>query len=366
MQVPLIFVFCSFVPVLAEDTATPQISISEKLIQQSTTRLIELQESDGAWPYEGVYRVRRQIPVGYRIGGTAIVCESLLYASESAPAFAAIERGVEVILKDLEDLRMRADTSNRYDVRVWGHIYGLDLFCRLRSIDRFRKLCQRTDPWVPRLVTILLKEQISDGRWNYANQQRHASFVTAPAVQALLLARQQGENVPAEVFAKARTVLLASRTESGAFQYSGTVGRRPTALPGSIARSAVCESTLILLGEGNVDHLRHSINAFHRHWDELEKRRKKTGTHVGPYNVAPYYFYYGHRYLGQAIQFLPPGEQAAEIEKFTAVLMRTRDADDTWNDRIFDRSKAYGTAMSVLALINNVPVPNSLESNGTD
>ncbi|MFK7821566.1 MAG: hypothetical protein AB8G99_22820 [Planctomycetaceae bacterium] len=364
-----LIVALAFCPLaIAQDEQTEKQPRPDNLVQRAAARLVELQEKDGAWPYEGVYRVRRRIPVGYRVGGTAIVCTSLLYSGEDDNTTKAIERGAASILKDLEDRLMTADTAEAYDVRIWGHIYGLDLFCRLRASGRFEDLRERTDPWVPKLVEILKTEQTPDGGWNYANRRgrRHASFVTAPAVQALLLAKEQGENVPDDVLMRARRALLISRTEAGAFQYSGTSTRHPAALPGSIARSAVCESTLLLLGGGNVDHLRGAIDAFHKHWDELEKRRKKAGTHLPPYNVAPYYFYYGHRYLAQAIQFLPTDEQTAQYNKFKAVLMRTKDPDDTWNDRVFDRSKAYGTAMSILALMNNVPIPKKLELDQPD
>ena len=342
------------------DGQTPTV---EELIKLAADRLVELQEKDGAWPYEGVYRVRRRIPFGYRVGGTAIVCTSLMYASDDEAATQAIERGVDIMLKDLEHPLMKADMANAYDVRVWGHIYSLDLFCRIRSSDRFAELRKRTDPWISKLIQILATEQTADGGWNYAGQQRHASFVTSPAIQALLLAKQQGEDVSDEMLVKARKALLSSRSKNGAFRYSGPASpRRLTPLPGSIARSAVCESTLILLGDGGVDHVRDAIAAFHKHWDELEKRRKKNGTHEAPYGIAPYYFYYAHRYIGQAIRFLPKEEQAVELEKFKAVLLRTKDADNTWNDRVFDRSRAYGTAMSILALLNNVAVPNTIRS----
>lgn len=334
----------------------------DALIQRSVTQLLEIQEDDGAWPYEGVYRVRGNIPVGYRVGGTSIVCTSLLYARDKCTTDQeridkSIERAVEIILKDLDDERMQLDTSDRYDVRVWGHIYALDFFCRLRASEQFATLRKKTDPWIPKLVEILVAEQIEDGGWNYAGQRRHASFVTAPAVQALLLAREQGNSFDDNVLSKAKKVLEDSRTDEGAFAYSGT-GARRTQLPGSIARSAICESTLRLLGGGDVDHVRDSIEAFHTHWDELEKRRKKTGTHKPPYGVAPYYFYFGHRYLAQAIKFLPEEEeQSAARERFVKVLMETQDADGTWNDRVFERSKAYGTAMSLLAILDNVPLP---------
>ena len=265
-------------------------------------------------------------------------------------------------MRELKRPEMEPSDENRYDVRVWGHIYALDLFCRIANKRPDTDLHKLTKDKIQELVDILLKEEIRGGGWNYANQRSHACFVTAPAVQALLWARSLGAEVPADVFRRSASVLKASRNEDGAFQYSGTTkDRRPAKLPGSIARGAVCETTLILLGEGKAENLQLAIDAFHEHWDELEKRRKKTGTHKPPYGVAPYYFYYGHRYLAQTIQMLPKEKQDDEREKFTKVLMKTQDSDDTWNDRVFDRSKAYGTAMSLQALQTDIPIPPGLQ-----
>lgn len=355
--------------ILSSSLFSQSEEVTQDLINNAVQQLIQFQEADGAWPYEGVYRVNREIPVGYRIGGTSIVCTALLYATadnsdeENQAVDSAIQRGIEIVLSDLEEPLMEASTANRYDVRVWGHIYALDFFCRVRASRRYEELQKKTDAWIPQLVEILKTEQIDDGGWNYATRSRHAAFVTSPAVQALLLARQQGEEVPDEVFERAKQVLLKSRTEEGAFQYSGVVGRRPTKLPGSIARSSLCESTLVLLGEGDVEQIYDSINAFHEHWDELEKRRAKTGTHEGPYGIAPYYFYFGHRYIGQALQLLAEEDAATESAKLKSVLMKTKSDKDTWNDRVFDRSAAYGTAMSVLALLENIPLPEKIQWN---
>src|SRR4030095_10187973 len=107
--------------------------------------------------------------------------------------------------------------------------------------------------------------------------------------------------------------------------------------------------------------VRSALNAFHTHWDELEKRRKKTGTHEGPYKIAPYYVYYGHRYAGQAIQFLPEGERAKERERLLKVVLTTREAGGTLNDRVLYRSRSYGTSMIVLAILSDQsPLPPSL------
>jgi hypothetical protein len=358
--ISVIMVMLSFTPVEAQNSES-SLTQPPQAITTGIEQLIKLQHDDGAWPYEGVYRVNRKIPVGYRIGGTAISSTALLYGSFESTnqqlkkdSEDAIRRGVKLILKELDDPLMKPSTVNRYDVRVWGHIYALDLFCRLKSSGRFKDLEPEFSPWIEKLTQILLEEEIESGGWNYANRRSHAGFVTAPAVEALLWAKQLGQSVPEEVLQRTRDALRESRNQTGAFAYSGPDrDSRPAQMPGSIARSAACETALSLLGLQRAEETETSINAFYEYWEELEKRRKKTGTHKPPYGVAPYYFYYGHRYVAQAIQRLPVEKQAAHLEKFAAILMRTRDEDGTWNDRVFEQSKAYGTSMSVLALLGD-------------
>jgi hypothetical protein len=97
--------------------------------------------------------------------------------------------------------------------------------------------------------------------------------------------------------------------------------------------------------------VRFAVEKFFEFWPELEKRRKKTGTHVAPYGVAPYYFFYAFTHAAAAIELLPEAERAANRTKFRELLFKVRDADGTWNDRVFPRSASFGTAMSVLALV---------------
>jgi len=338
-----------------------------ELIKTAIKELIAMQEDDGDWPYQGVYRVAGQIPVGYRIGGTALVCEGLMAAAPGdKKAEAAIDRGVAFILKTLEHPLMTPSTRDTYDVRVWGHCYALDLFCQLRAADRMGKHKAAIESWIPRLVAALVKEELPRGGWNYASRRAHAAFVTCPVTQALLLARSQGEDVPDVVFKRAREALEKSRLQSGTFVYSGFVPdakRKDTGkdLPGSVARSAVSETTLQLLGGGSEKAIASAIAAFHEHWEWLEKRRKQTGTHEPPYGIAPYYFYYGHRYAAQAIEMLPADQRADERSKLLEKIMRTRDEDGTWNDRVFPRSRNFGTNMVMLALLGDkAPLPPTL------
>jgi hypothetical protein len=338
----------------------------EDLVRQAVMDLVKIQEKDGMWAYEGVYRVKGQIPVGYRIGGTACVADTLLCAApDDKDAKAAVAKGLAFILKELDDPLMVASAEDAYDVRVWGHSYALEFLCHVRAAKVAGDKADKVKEWIPKLVDILVKEELPKGGWNYAGRRAPASFVTAPVTQALLLARSQGEKIPDGVFERARKVLEEGRGEDGAFAYSGAMKGNEKAnaneLPGSAARSAVCETTLMLLNAGSTESIQAALDAFFKHWDELEKRRKQKGTHEGPYRIAPYYFYYGHRYAAQAIEMLPEKSRAKERDRLLEVILKTRDEDGTWNDRVFDQSKNYGTAMVLLALLGDkAPLPAKL------
>jgi hypothetical protein len=334
------------------------------LLQKAVAQLLTIQEENGTWPYEGVYRVNREIPVAYRVGGTATVAGALLHAApDDDQARRAVDRGLEFVLGTLDDPLLAASTEDAYDVRVWGQATALEFLCQVRQAKRAGGRLKDVDGRIPRLVKALEKEELEPGGWNYAGRSGPASFVTAPVAQALLFALGQKVEVSRELLDRAKRALEAARADSGAFLYSGQFkdGESRASsdrLEGSCARSSACEATLRLLGGGSVEGVRAALEAFHTHWGELEKRRKKTGTHEGPFKIAPYYVYYGHRYAAQAIQMLPEAERAKERQRLLQVILKTRDADGTWNDRVFDRSRAYGTAMIVLALLGDrAPLP---------
>ncbi len=355
-------------PAETEVPDAPASLSTDEMITIAVNQLVSIQEDGGMWPYEGVYRVGGEIPIGYRVGGTAIAGEALLFAAKPSnkSAQGALDKGIAFILKHLEDPLMQPSRENRYDVRVWGHAYALQFFCHLLDQKRAGQRQADVRKWVDKLTQALIVEQLEDGGWNYATRRRHASFVTAPVVQALLYARTQGAVVPQDVFERAGKVMQDSRESNGAFHYSGTKSARRrdksrAKLPGSIARSPICEATLLLIGDGSTERIKQSIDAFHEHWDELEKRRKQHGTHVPPYGIAPYYFYFAHRYAAQAIELLPEKDRKQERARFLEKLLRTRDEDGTWNDRVFPRSRNYGTAMSILALLGErTPMPHPL------
>lgn len=354
---------------LAPQEAQPKKKLPsvESAAKKAHALLVDLQENladpkgtEREWPYEGVYREKGQIPVGYRVGGTAISAWALVESPQhlkSKESQAAVARAVDFLFETLEDPAMAAGFSGGYDVRGWGHAYALQLFLRLRAEKLVPKGKEEAlDAWVKRLVEVLHQTEIVEtGGWNYsrpgggAKRAPASPFMTAPTLIALFEARKQGESVDAAMIARALDALETCRTEAGAIPYN--TGAKKDEWPGAIGRSPITECVLVLAGRSNVDNVRRSLDNFLEHWEWLEKRRKGTGTHVPPYGVAPYYFFYAHGYAAQAIEFLPEAERASYRERFLERLFQVQEDSGGWNDRIFPRSENYGTAMGLIALL---------------
>ena len=338
--------------------------------------LLALQEGEPAeqWPYEGVYREDGgHLPVGYRVGGTAIVVLGLVAApgfADDARRVAAVERGVAFVLRTLDAPRMQSGFEGTYDVRVWGHVYALTMLLRLQDHglvpEAHREEVARRIPW---LVEALTASAIPDsGGWNYSlpagyrsPRNQASTFVTATALQALFHAAARGHAVDRDVLEQALAALERARARPGGYAYSAPRRSRADVAeddlsamdrtPGSAARDAVCETTLLLAGRGDAVRLERAVERFFEHWEHLAVRKSRTGTHVAPYGIAPYYFLFGHVYAAQAIEQIDdPGRRDELRATMRRVLARSRDADGSWNDRQFLRSAGYGTALALLAL----------------
>ncbi len=339
-------------------------------VERGVDILLELQENldskkKGAaveWPYEGVYRESGAIPPGYRVGGTSISAWALLEApgwKSNSKRAKAVTRAADFVLDMLETDPMLSGFSGGYDVRGWGHAYALNFLLRLRELERVPgSMKKRVDVPIAGLVKTLEQTAIDGyGGWNYSRRGKGApsTFMTAPTLQFLFYAKQQGETVDEKVVERALRSLEEARLESGAFQYGlnpdHRTGKGFEAVEGSTGRSPVCEVTLFLAGRGSVEAIRGALDDFFEHWEWLEKRRRQNGTHIAPYMIAPYYFFFAHYYAAQAIELLPESERPTYRAKFYALLERVREPSGGFNDRVFERSENFGTAMSMLGLL---------------
>lgn len=352
----------------APDAATREPSaLARSALDRTIRLLLERQEgpSKGEWPYEGVYRERGEIPFGYRVGGTAICAEVLLQrpASErTADQDAALARAIAFICDSIEEPAMSVDDyTGGYDVRGWGYCYGARLLLAVRAAravpDGMEARVERALSWY--LDALERIEIPKVGGWNYARRPGAdtpapaAPFMTGPCLATLLEARRQGHAVNEAVVRRAVEALERCRSESGNVAYSAINRTREGdgSIPGAIGRMVCAEAVLLRVGRSDETRVRRAVDRFFEHWPELEKRRKKTGTHAPPYGVAPYYFFFAFLHAAEAIELLPEGDRPPLRTKLASILEEVRDEDGTWNDRIFPRSSAYGSAMSTMALL---------------
>lgn len=360
-----------FTPALSAQTKEP--APLRSFIAADCELLLSMQEGEGAreWPYEGVYRTneddrQRVIPIGYRVGGTAIVGRALLeapgYETDEA-RMKAVAKALAFVLEALERPLMQPTTEDHYDVRGWGHVYALDWLLRLQRAravpeDHVKEVAKACNWLVDALQTSEIR---ASGGWNYANHRSASPFMTAPAVRALLAARQSGLEIDQECIERALNALERGRAAAGSIAYSTPAESRNEVaeeqlrfmdkLPGAMGRMLTTEVALLDAGRGDPERLQAAVDAFFEHWQELEKRRQQTGTHIRPYGVAPYYFMYAHLYAAEAIARLDGDDREKARAKLEQLLLDVREEDGGWNDRVFPRSRNYGTAMGILAVL---------------
>lgn len=360
-------------PTLPSPAAPPMPERIAAAAAECRAALLGMQEpfaedtAKAEWPYEGVYRVGGKIPFGYRVGGTSIVAQSLLETAgfaDDQERRDAVARACTFVCAAIKEPLMSADPTvyqGGYDVRGWGHCYGLRF---LLALERHKAIPAGQETAVAEAIAFYLAALQSTeipqaGGWNYARSPgletpcRSSPFMTAPCVMALFEAKAGGHAVDAGVLERALKALERCRTESGYVDYGtqGPAKDRPDQIPGAIGRMVATESVLYLAGRGSQDRIRFAVNAFLAHWPELEKRRRKNGTHEPPYMVAPYYFFYGFHHAAMAIELLKESERPLYRAKLADLLFSVREQDGTWNDRVFPRSANYGTAMTMTALL---------------
>ncbi len=361
--------------------AQPEPGEIRRAVQDGVELILSMQEGDdkAEWPYEGVYRVGRdrRIPIGYRVGGTSIAGGSVVLApgyDDSEARQDAIARATRFVLDARGHSLMDPETrGDRYDVRGWGYTYALRYLLLLESRSAAPKgMVDEVSGGIEWYIDAIESTENRNGGWNYASVGRVSPFMTGPTLQALFEARQRGYDVDKAVVTRALDALEAARATYGSYVYAGEANDdRADAVAGAAGRMMVSETTLLLAGRSSQERVRSAIDAFIVHWEWFDKRRAQNGTHVAPYGIAPYYFYYAHFYAAQAAEQLPSNEREEYRRRLNGLLFQNRLADGAgeggWNDRVFDRSANYGTSMAIMALMApDMPAPARWDNSDPD
>ena len=79
--------------------------------------------------------------------------------------------------------------------------------------------------------------------------------------------------------------------------------------------------------------------------------RKRPIPHESWFQVAGYFYYYGHYYAARCIDALPPEKRAPFQAQLATILLRLQEKDGSWWDYpLYNYHQQYGTALVLMSL----------------
>ena len=358
----------------------PEIEVpTQETIRTSIERgcafLKKRQNPDGSWgsarqtkglnifaPVPGSHRA-------FRLAVTALSIAALIENKASEPVFAeTISKGEDHLLERLPYLR-RATPVAIYN--VWAHAYGIQALVRMRDLAAKRpdanatSRLARINELIRHQTGMLQRYESVDGGWGYYDFNAHTkqpsgssiSFVNATGLVALHEAKERGIEPPEKLVKRAYDATQRQRLPDHSYLYGEYLKWKPrrgiNRPGGSLGRSHACNLALQLWGDKTVTDEVHKIcleRLIARNgW--LSVARKRPVPHESWFQVAGYFFYYGHYYAAFCLKTLPKTEQPLYQNHLAAILLPLQEKDGSWWDYPFyDYHQQYGTAMALMSL----------------
>ena len=160
-----------------------------------------------------------------------------------------------------------------------------------------------------------------------------------------LTQRATGLDLPA---AEARLQLLVRRVHAVSSRCCRI--NRPG---GSLGRSQACNLALRLWGDQKItdDVLKIWLNRLFVRNGWLSIGRKRPIPHESWFQVAGYFYYFGHYYAALCIEQLPAEERREFQAQLATVLLSLQEKDGSWWDYpLYNYHQQYGTAYALMSL----------------
>ncbi|HEX3601790.1 MAG TPA: prenyltransferase/squalene oxidase repeat-containing protein [Lacipirellulaceae bacterium] len=344
-------------------------------IERGVKFLLDDQKTDGSWggpensKSMNIYAPPPGAHDAFRTAVTSLVIMALIDAqprvaeSERPTIDKAVDRGAAWLDANLARLK-RATPDALYN--IWGHAYSLQCLVALHerahgNAGRQAKLKELAQ----HQADMLARYSFVGGGWSYydllAGTQTPSdssfSFVTATG----LIALKQGESIdvtfPDRLTKKAIASLLRQQKPDFSYAYGEYTMRDPRydeRPGGSLGRSQACNLALMLYGDKRVtdDVLKTWLNRLFARNGWLSMARKRPVPHDSYFQVAGYFYYYGHWYAAQCIDQLPQGDRPYFQDHLAHIILPLQEKDGSWWDfPLYNYHRQYGTAMAVMTLV---------------
>jgi len=122
---------------------------------------------------------------------------------------------------------------------------------------------------------------------------------------------------------------------------------------GSLGRSQACNLALRLWGDSRItdDVLKEWLDRLFSRNLWLDIGRKRPIPHESHFQVAGYFFYFGHYYASLCIEQLKQEERPFYQDHLAAVMLPLQEKDGSWWDfPLYNYHQQYGTAFALMTL----------------
>jgi hypothetical protein len=351
----------------------PPVPLSAETLNESIRRgvqfLVKCQNKDGSWGDAGRTKgLNITAEVGshhaFRMAVTAMCVTALLEAGgESTDVLSAIDRGEAVLFQELP--KVRRDTPMLI-YNVWTHAYGIQALVHMhRRFPEDKARQQRIEDLIRDQYDRLARYESAQGGWGYydfaVGTQRPASastsFVNAAVLEAFYEAKQIGVNPPEKVLRRAIESTQLQRKPDFTYLYDWDLRMQPL-MPinrpgGSLGRSQACNLALRLWGDKLVTDqvLKTWLDRLITRNGWLDLGRKRPIPHESYFQVAGYFFYFGHYYASLCIEQLPPADRPFYQDHLGNILIAIQEKDGSWWDYpLYNYHQQWGTAFAVMTL----------------
>jgi hypothetical protein len=352
--------------------APPSAEALEAAIDRGVDYLLRSQHANGSWGSarntKGL-NIYAPVPGAHGAFRAAVTAMSLMALMEvdrekqNEKVTAAIDRGAAWLLENLDDVR-RASPDAIYN--VWTHAYGIQALVRLhaRTTDEAQRAEIRA--LIEQQIDMLDRYESVDGGWGYYDfnvgsrvpTSSSTSFVNAAVLVALHEANAIGIAPPAKMLHKALAATERQRKPDCSYFYGESLKHEPMAginrPGGSVGRSQACNLALYLWQQKPINQavLAAWLDRLFARGGWLDIGRKRPVPHESWFQIAGYFYYFGHYYGARCIAELPAEQRPFYQAHMAQTLLARQEKEGSWWDYPFyDYHEAWGTSFALMSLV---------------
>jgi len=349
----------------------PTAAELEQSIRRGVDFLVGYQNEDGSWGNPtrtkglNIYAPVPGAHHAFRTATTALCIAALIESGSETPEVAqAIEKSEQWLLNYLPRLR-RANPTAIYN--VWGHAYAIQALVRMHHRHEEPGTRERIAELIRMQFDRLTRYESVDGGWGYYDfrlgtkqpASSSISFVNATVLVAFHEAQSIGIEPPGRIVQRAVAATLRQQKKSDfSYLYGEYLKDRPmrgiNRPGGSLGRSQACNIALRFWGDEKItdEVLSTWLHRLFARNGWLSIGRKRPIPHEAWFQVAGYFYYYGHYYGALCLEALPAPERGLFQAHMAQTVIPKQEKDGSWWDYpLYDYHQPYGTAFALMTLV---------------